>query len=108
MDYSSHSDEEDDQVTDCSCFVGGSIHVVDCQGFFEFFQGDFVSLCKAIVNTVDVGSAVDEGSGVDVLSVRGLQYVRGDSNLFVLLPSYNYITNLTRPRGPLHLGGSPF
>ena len=65
-------------------------------------------MCKTIVDTVDVGSTVNEGSGVDVLSVRGSQYVRGDSNLLVLLSSYNYIANLTHSRGPLHLGGSPF
>ena len=65
-------------------------------------------MCETIVDTVDVSSTVDEGSGVDVLSVQGSQYVRGDSNLLVLLSSYNYIANLTLSRGPLHLGGSPF
>ena len=94
-------------MSDCSCLIRGSIHTVDCQGFFKFLQGYFVSSCEVIVDTVDVGSTVDEGSGVDVLSVRGSQYVGGDSNLLVLLSSYNYIANLTRSRGPLHLGGSP-
>ena len=65
-------------------------------------------MCKVVVDTIDVGSAVNKRSGVDVLSMRGSQYVGGDSNLFVLLSSYDYIANLTRFRGPLHLGGSPF
>ena len=71
MDDSSHSNKEGDRVSDCSCFVGGSIHIVDCQGFFEFFQGYFVSSCEPIVDTIDVGSTVNKCSGVDVLSVRG-------------------------------------
>ena len=95
-------------MSDRSCLIGGSVHIVDCQGFLEFLQGYSVSSCEAIVNTIDVGSTVNECSGVDVLSMRGLQYVGGDSNLLVLLSSYNYIANLTRSRGPLHLGGSPF
>ena len=108
MDDPAHSDEEGDRVFDHSCLIRGSVHIVDCQGFFKFFQGYFVSLCEAIVNTIDVSSTVDERSGVDVLSVRGSQYVGGDSNLLVLLSSYNYIANLTHSRGSLHLGGSPF
>ena len=95
-------------MSDRSCLIRGSVHIVDSQGFFKFLQGYFVSSCKAIVDTIDVGSTVDKCSGVDVLSVRGLQYVGGDLNLLVLLSSYNYIANLTRSRGPLHLGGSPF
>ena len=94
-------------MSDCSCLIGGSIHIVDCQGFLEFFQGYSVSSCEAIVDTIDVGSTVNECLGVDVLSVRGSQYVGGDLNLLVLLSSYNYIANLTCSRGSLHLGGSP-
>ena len=100
MDDPSHSDEEGDRVSDRSCLIRGSIHIVDCQGFFKFFQGYFVSLCKAIVDTIDVSSTVNKCLGVDVLSVRGSQYVGGDSNLLVLLSSYNYIANLTRSRVP--------
>ena len=94
-------------MSDRSCLIRGSIHIVDCQGFFEFLQRYFVSSCEAVVDTIDVGSAVNEHSGVDVLSMGGLQYVGGDSNLLVLLSSYNYIANLTRSRNSLHLGGSP-
>ena len=94
-------------MSDHSCFVGGSVYIVDCQVFLEFLQGYSVSSCEAIVDTIDVGSTVNEHSGVDALIVRGSQYVGGDSNLLVLLSSYNYIANLTRSRGPLHLGGSP-
>ena len=94
-------------MSDCSCLIGGSVHIVDCQGFLEFLQGYSVSSCKAVVDTIDVSSTVNEHSGVDVLSVRDSQYVGGDSNLLVLLSSYNYIANLTRSRGSLHLGGSP-
>ena len=68
---------------------------------------DFVSSCEVRVNTIDVSSAVNECSGVDVLSMCGSQYVGRDLNLFVLLSSYNYIANLTYLMGPLHLGGSP-
>ena len=67
----SHSDEEGDRVFDRSCLIWGSVHIVDCQGFLEFFQGYSVSLCEAIVDTIDVSSTVNERSGVDVLSVRG-------------------------------------
>ena len=108
MDDPSHSDEEGDRVFDHSCLVWGSVHIVDCQGFLEFLQGYFVSSCEAIVNAIDVGSTINERLGVDVLSVRGSQYVGGDSDLFILPSSYNYIANLTRSRGSLHLGGSPF
>ena len=108
MDDSSHLDEEGNQVSDHSCFIGGSVHIVDYQGFLEFLQGYFVSSCEAVVDTINVSSTINECSGVDVLSVRGPQYVGGDSNLLVLLSSYNYIANLTCSRGSLHLGGSPF
>ena len=56
-------------MSDCSSFVKGSIHIIDCQGFFKFFQRNLVSPCKAIVNAVDVGPTIDKGSGVDVLSM---------------------------------------
>ena len=78
----SYFEEELAFVLDRAGVVGQSIHVVDLEGFLDFPKVDFVLLGKVDVDAVDVGTAVDKNSGVDVFSVSGVEHVGWNTMLF--------------------------
>ena len=68
-------------VFDCAGVVGRSIHIVDFEGFLDFSQVDLVSLGEIDIDAVDVGTAVDKYSCVDVFSVSGVEHVGWNTKL---------------------------
>ena len=104
MNNCSYLEKERRLIFDRAGVVGRSIRVVDFEGFFYFPEVDFVPLGKVDINTVDVCSAVNKNSCVDVFSVSGVEHVGWYSKLFRLF-SYNYTVNVSR--GSVRLGGTP-
>ena len=104
MDNCSYLEEERCLVFDRTGVVGRSIHVIDFEGFFYFPEVDFIFLGKVNIDAVDVRSAVDKNSCVDIFSLSGVEHVGWYLKLFRLF-SYNYTVNVSR--GSVRLGGTP-
>ena len=82
MDNHSYLEEERCLVFDRAGVVGQSIHIVDFQGFLDLPEIDFVPLGKVDIDAVDVCSAVDKNSCVDVFSMSGVEHVGWNTKLF--------------------------
>ena len=51
--------------------VGGLVHILDGERVLQGSGGDSVFSYKGPVNAVDLGSQIDDGSGVDVFHSEG-------------------------------------
>ena len=78
----SYLEKERALVFDRSGVVGRSIHVIDLEGFVDLPQIDFVSFGEIDIDAVDVGSAIDKYSCIDVFSVSGVEHVGWNTKLF--------------------------
>ena len=103
MDDCSYLEEEHCLVFDHTGVIGRSVYVVDFEGLVDLSEVDFVFLCKVDIDAVDVCSAIDKNSCVDVFSLSGIEHVGWYSKLFRLF-SYNYTVNISR--GSMRLGGT--
>ena len=81
VDDVSYLEEECRLVFDRAGVIGQSIYVVDFEGFLDLPQVDFVLLGNVDVDAVDVCSAVDENSCVDVFSVSCVEHVGWNTKL---------------------------
>ena len=82
MDNRSYFEKERCLVFDCAGVVGRSIYIIDFEGFLNFSEVDLVPFCKVDVDTVDICTAVDKNSCLDVFSLSGVEHVGWYSKLF--------------------------
>ena len=81
MDDCSYFEKELAFVFDRAGVVGRPIYIVDFEGFLDFPQVDLVSFCEVDIDAVDVGTAINKYSCVDVFSVSGVEHVGWNTKL---------------------------